>query len=548
MGWALVNIDRLFLDVFKAFTQARPEGWLVIALIIIPITAIALFQLWKIGRHLKSERRVLSKYKQSIPENANIDQAETAIENCLQSSPRDSLVTRAARSLWHSRGIPNPDLEAIATMLDQSEAARLSFARTAPNLLLLAGLLGTVLGLAGAIGTLGPQIQNTLQTTDPIHLTRDLGFTLQHMQTAFACTLWGILAAIIVAGFTRGVVAKQSNFLAEVEEFMIHDLVPYLIPKSQAAQLDDIRKVLTTGQRFLSQISEKMASASEQFEKVLTSAGDHMKVSLESLQTLTGNIQTTLTEASVNVQNSANALITSTETIKESTENLKEQHTDLRNAYTNLQNLFDESRKSLEEQITHQLEQIGKLRQDFGDSAQKIVNHIDKVSERLSESTQAFNKAGEKYLNSNTELRNDLSGRFKRLEESLGKLLADHQREMNRVEENLRLMNDRLQEGFQRLDPRLLPESDWQTFKDAVVQLNELLSRQLATAGAVSSKGSESSPSRPEQIEPLTKDGRIAAEMPRDEKREPPNTGQYRGGLPREPELKKPWWKFWSRE
>lgn len=535
-----MGIDAILGDVYNAFTQARPEGWFVIIAIIIPISIYAFYQLWNVQRHLKAEFLVLSKCQDLVPVDIANDEAETAIERWLSSAPKDSLVTRATRALWKVRGTPNPDLEAISTLLDQSEVTRLSFARAAPNLLLLAGLLGTVIGLAGSISTLGPQVQNTIQIKDPTELTRNLGVTLQHMQTAFTCTLWGILMAIFVAMTTRVIASKQSDFLSKVQEFMIYDLVPRLIPETQVAQLNDISRVLAAGQNFLDQVSEKMATASEKFEEVLSRAGAQMTDGLSNLHTLTADIQSSLLQASFNVQDSAKALISSSGAIEESTRNLKDQHTDLRNAYTNLQSLFDESRRSLEQQISEQLTEIGKLREDFSSSTLKVVSQVGSASERLQEAVQAFHNAGEQYLNTNVELRNNISSHFEKLAESISKALDEHEREVNRVEENLRLMNDRLSEMFVRLDPRLLPEADWSTFKEAVVNLQEILERETVVKVASSYGGLQE-----QSIVSKSKDsgsGMIlndkgVVNIPTKILDSTP-TVEY-------PRSKRPWWQFW---
>ena len=144
-------------------------------------------------------------------------------------------------------------------MLRQSESARLSFARNAPNLLLLAGLFGTVIGLAGMVATLGPQIEGTLHTADPLTLTRNLGETLQHMQNAFACTLWGILASIVVAMWTRKLTARQSDLLAQLQEFGIREFAPcHLSAYANRREFDDLRILLRQSRAFLHNIAGMM--------------------------------------------------------------------------------------------------------------------------------------------------------------------------------------------------------------------------------------------------------------------------------------------------
>ncbi len=462
---------KLLADILSIFINARPEGWVVIGFVIF-LLVLAVRQVLSLRGHFHAERKGLAACQDDLRRRRAagdlIDQS--VIDQWLGMTPREGLVHRVIAAVWAHRQSASPDLEAISSMLERSEAARLSPLRGAPNRFLLAGLLGTVMGLAGVVGTLGPQIQGALSSTDPRLLTQNLGITLLHMQDAFACTAWGILCAILVAFLTSKVASEQSNLLAEVQQFGLRDLSPLVFPQSKEAQLDDMRRVLLMSQQFLESVAGIMTNAASRFETVLTTAGEAMATSVTRLETVATGMEKSLTNVAGDVRESAVRL-------DESSKALHKYHDDLRSAYITLLDLFKQSRNQLEEQAAEQLRRLAELQEQFGTSANKIVLRIDGVAVGLRESTAAFVTAGDRFYTSSAELQLQQANGFREITETLSGYLKAHQGQMVLVEAGLRNINASLTDLTQRLDPRLLPADQWNAVRDALVTCAQQLQR-----------------------------------------------------------------------
>lgn len=457
-----MNLFGPVFEAFGVFFHPRPEGVWVIALII----AVAVWSAWGVYRvrlHLNEETRALAVLRDSLSHKLSGTVQLKDLDHWVANCPADSLVTKAVRTIWAARTVPNPDLEAIATMLAQSEASRLGGVRNAPNRLLLLGLLGTVAGLAGVVATLGPQIQGTLQSADPLVLTRNLGVTLQHMRDAFACTAWGIATAICIAWWTGQVAAQQSRFLADLQEFGLRELAPKVFPCSQESQLNEVRHILAQSQEFLQNVAQIMNSAAEQFKRNLTDAGQHMTHGVGQLSTVATTMQSSLASAALEVRESA-------ERLESSTKDLHQYHESLKVAYSQLLQLFDQSKKEMERQSREQLEKIGHLQEAFGGSAQSILDQVAGAAGKMSEATGSFHETGKKFEISGMEVTHRLDGGFKWLTETLNATLTNHEREMRQVDGQLRLIGEQLRELGQRLDPRMLPRDEWEAVRDSLTK------------------------------------------------------------------------------
>lgn len=448
-----------------------PENasWLAIGMIAL-LALLAVRQLRRVSRQLGEEVILLARCREAVQDAAQqrlpIMQAD--IDRWLRAVEEKSVIARGIRSVWAARFINNPDLEAIGSMLGQSEMMRLSFARSAPNLLLLAGLFGTVIGLAGMVGTLGPQIEGTLRTADPLVLTRNLGATLQQMQSAFACTLWGILAAISMALSTRRIASRQEELLAQLQEFGIREFAPAIFPRTQAAQLEDVQQVLLQSRQFLQQVAVIMEASAQRFETVLTGAGETMAQSMQQLQGMATGMQSSLQEVAGDVRFSAEALGKSSREVQQSAEALQEYHQDLRNAYTTLRQLFDESQERIAAMSTEQLTHIDSMQTEFGDSTNRILGQLQQTSGDIAEAIHAFTHAGEEFANVGLANGSSLGQGFSRMREELSTILSEHRSAMGHVEDGVRLIADRLAALSERLDPRMLPEGEWQAVREAL--------------------------------------------------------------------------------
>jgi fumarate reductase subunit D len=432
------------LRAFEAFIPP-PSGWVVVCLIV----ALALWASWSLWREY--ERLCLERSEglaaaKRVVEQASEDELRERLEQwATRSELRDTLTARATRAILAMHQARNPDMEAILTMLDYSEAARLNLARSAPSWLLLLGIGGTVIGLASAIIELAPQIQATVGAIDPRDASKSLAQALEAMRHAFACSLWGIVMAVLVSLANRKVLSEQQQTVASVQEWVISEVASKLLPKSEAVQYAEIQRTLRAGRQFLQEVTEKihgvtdlMSQAADSFNTVLIDTVQKMERIGADLHQSAREIQHTLLQASAAVQESTRGLQESARSLSNSSNELREYHRDMHSAYESLHRLFDKSRHDLEDLITSQIHKIGEYRDAIQQLTQGVVHRLIDVSTSLKDTQNKYTEAHQQSLQAFGETRETIQSAFAGIEGKLIQVLEDHRREMIHVEARLR--------------------------------------------------------------------------------------------------------------
>ncbi|MBM3459851.1 MAG: hypothetical protein FJX77_15125, partial [Armatimonadetes bacterium] len=193
--------------------------------------------------------------------------------------PHGGLV-KACRTLLSCRQLAAPPLSETLAHAEQVETCRDSASRAAPNQVMVLGLLGTVVGLAGVVGSLQPAVLNIGQPGPGTAAQAEIQAILDRMGTTFACTAWGILLATTLAWMQAAVGSARSRYLGELELLLLSGLAPRLFPRSHTSGADDLREALNRAQV---QISGQIL----QFEQALEGAGHRIQ---QHIQTFDGSI------------------------------------------------------------------------------------------------------------------------------------------------------------------------------------------------------------------------------------------------------------------
>ena len=329
-------------------------------------------------------------------------------DNALKSAPRSSLVHRVVRAVLNARVINNPDVEAIISLLLARESVQLGVVRNVPNLLMLAGLLGTVFGLAGAVGGLSSQIAQSIREGNVDALSKALVQTLGQMQGAFGATLWGILLSIISAVLLGNTSSTRAKFAAELQDFVLIDLVPAVFPRSSAAQLEQQRKISKRSQESIQQLKNVLDKAVVGFETVLGNTSSRVQQSLEEL----GDASEKALKAFDQVMNGVSELKVA----------LKEGADNLATSQANSAKVFSNASEDLRQQFAGQAQQINLFQKTFLDGSVKILERIDDVSGRLDQTVKVFRDENAAQLNFGNKILDRLDVRFERLEKVLVKV------------------------------------------------------------------------------------------------------------------------------
>lgn len=372
-------------------------------------------------------------------------------DDALSAENQESYVGRARKLLSAISHLEHADWKTVLSTLHEQELAKLNFARSAPNTLLLMGLLGTVLGLAETVGSLVKPLSNALNNASQQEVLRLLSSTLQQMGTAFSCTLWGILGALCVSGVLHFATGRLLSLLSRWDTYIIESVLPQILPESQAAQIQSLQELINQSQqivaesrKFLAKIAPVMREAAEQFEKVLTTAGNAMQQSVEKLTQTAQAMQEKLEHVAQGVTQSAAALEDSSRELQVSTAALAEYHTDLRNAHQELLRVFEQARSDLENQIKGQLEKIGALDENFRRNAQDIVARIHDAGRQFGEATQAFREAGDRFTSEGMQIHSQIATYHQNLTEYVENLLKDHRFAIDEVEKSVAAIRDSL--------------------------------------------------------------------------------------------------------
>lgn len=438
-------MERLWEALIRAFIP--PEtGWIVI-LIIVGLSGWTAWSLYCEFARLKLEQgEVLEAAKRKFSESEALgDVCESLSQWATYSELRHTLTARAIRAVLAMREARHPDLEAILTMMDYSEASRLNLARSTPNWLLLVGIGGTIIGLASAIVPLAPQIQAAVGTVEPAAASASMAKALEATQHAFACSLWGITSAILVSLATRKITSQQQQVIASIQEFILSDLSSRLLPKSEAIQIEEVQKTLEAGRRFLADIAQKikltssmMQAAADNFNAVLTDTVQRMEGIGDSLYASASQIQQTLIEATRSVEGSTNKLNESTNSLIRSSEELRQYHTNLERAHTRLQELYDRSTNHLKEIIKNQIDQIEQYRREIERIERGLLERLAGVSTDLRDTQIKFSESTQEVFGAVREVKQKIQASFDGLSSSLEGILRKYAETSDQAERALR--------------------------------------------------------------------------------------------------------------
>jgi hypothetical protein len=349
----------------------------------------------------------VSRVKKIFHQNVSFSQKSNPSPNSQTKTPfsASSLVLRITLAVLGARVINAPDLEAIMGLLFSKEAGRLGAVRNAPNLLMLAGLLGTVFGLAGSVGGLSSQIATSLQQGDSQALAGGLVQTLGQMQGAFGATLWGILLSLISSLLLGWVSSERNKFASEVQDFALVELVPAVFPRSSEAQFERQMRLIKNTGGVISQFDTTLQTTVTKFDGMLGTTGQKVTDSLTQLGDVTSNMRQSLQEVLTGVDKLGSQLSDGAQSLAA--------------AQDGSARMFREAAENLRQGLAGQAKEINKLEKSFEANSTRILEGIGEVASRLDNTVGIFRDEGKSQLERSIAERNHLDGRF----ETLARLL-----------------------------------------------------------------------------------------------------------------------------
>jgi hypothetical protein len=318
--------------------------------------------------------------------------------------------------------------DALDPVLD-SAARIVAPARTVPNLLLLFGLIGTVVGLAYTLSSLGPQIQGAINAGDPKTVAQSLGITLREMGGAFAGTLWGVTGAFLLQAINALTGIQAEQLAGDLDQVAL-EFAAQIYPAGSEKQIASLHELLENSRQVLSDTKTEMANVSREFKLVLQEAGSIIKRSLDTLDSSSKEISKALQQASGDVRQSSEHLTGAVNSIKGHQE-------DFRNIYSAFSDMFDQSMKALKLHSDGELKEIRELQTAFGNSGSQIVQEIFRTSEKLDQVSQALAMSESAYLLGAQSVTTSIKAGFDHLDTRLGDTLKTYTTEVTSVSSSL---------------------------------------------------------------------------------------------------------------
>lgn len=320
---------------------------------------------------------------------------------------------------------PSDTLEPVLDEVNRITAA----ARSVPNLLLLSGLIGTVVGLMFTLGSLGPQIQQSINAGAPEAVARSLGLTLHEMSAAFAGTLWGVGLSFVLQGLNALSAARAGQLSGALDAVSLH-YAPMVYPAGSEKQLQSLQDLVNRSEEFLAQTQQAIARTSADFSQVLLDAGKAIQGSLQSLQATSKDVGEALKVASADVKLSSDRLNTAVESMQRHRE-------DYRNIYTQFNEMFKQSMTALSAHSEQELREIRELQSAFGHTGAQIVQEIFRTGERLNQVSTDLAASKAAYLAGTDTVAVNLKQGFDTLHQRLDGTLSHYTSEVNAVAAHL---------------------------------------------------------------------------------------------------------------
>jgi biopolymer transport protein ExbB/TolQ len=457
-----------------------PVGWPII-LVTWAIAGLAITHLVKQWRATRTEERLLDSLLTVVDAPGGDGETqgrtqggarafgETNVAKELAKAPKSSVIRRYTGILLMQRDMPRPDMAAILETAAQPYVARLDFPRITPNLTMLIGLVGTIVGLATVVRSLGPDVLQAANSLTPQEMARALSPQIQNLGTAFVCTLHGLLAAILIALLHNRAEHQQNRLLTRVEAFGLNSLVPRIFPASLESQLEQISAVLNDSRDFVQTVAESMNVAT-----------DNMKRQVETFDKTTQEASNALKLFLLHAQTAADKLNSSIEAMQ----NLQIK---VHEVYTSLMQRHDRAEESFKGRVEEIVGAVRGLQTGFNTNAQAIIAQLQEAAKNYETSTSDFRMASFNFRNMSKEIGADAYQAIAGTADQFQNALRAHQKAIDLVEASLR-------ELMSRLDPRLLPSESWDGVLSALDRVVEAENRVIAHLTALS--GTNDKPAR----------------------------------------------------
>lgn len=401
------------MELIDVLFKLRPEGWITLLVFMLPMLAYFVLALNRAATTRRAELIRLNLVRQKISgalDNEDPPESDEVAEDALaavKDFPAGSAVRQAVVAVTRARGLATPDVQAASAAVVTVSQADLAAARNIPNLLMLAGLLGTVFGLAGSISSLSGPIRNAARATEPGELANALGNTMSVMQGAFGASLWGILLSLGTGIVYTLASRTQEAFQDQLTAFVHAELVPATFPKAITSQMERMGRYLRDAGNSFQDIHKRLQDVAGQLETVLGQAGDTLGQSLTQLAQTSTQIETVFGSMD--------------ESVRQLTAGLNQGVSDLVQAQEGAATSLRSSSHEITGQLSAQATSISRLQETVTTETTRLLERVSTVGDALSRASGKFEKAGEVFQTEQSNYAARLDSNFEQLTRTLGR-------------------------------------------------------------------------------------------------------------------------------
>ncbi|MBC7288058.1 MAG: MotA/TolQ/ExbB proton channel family protein [Armatimonadetes bacterium] len=409
--------------------------------------------------------------------------------------------------LWllEASTLPSHLVQAADEHFKERVASRTARLRPLPNFFLLLGIIGTVVGLAHSVASLGPQVKTLAQAVGAMEVADQLGTTLGHMRNAFSCTFWGALLSLLFAMVVAWLDGRSAALVDDVTECAVSTFIPSFFARTTRAQIDQLRQVavqilsLVEGVRDLTNEWRKdlqdwataLGRVTSDFERSLETArqqiidaSQSLESGIETLRDLSAGLRADLAAVSSSLQRAA-------EELSASSNRLRDYHSELRAVYADLKNDFSRLQDDLRQYAQEQAQQLGAAKEAFAEEGTRVIAQLQQLGDRLSEATRPLADIYGRFDTLTVHIGNVLEEKFAQLSTSFAEVLRRHETAEGVWEQQRARVAEKLDDLMSRLDPRLLPEDRWNNFiemLEGIVQSMQTIAAQARVLPAAAGR------------------------------------------------------------
>ena len=388
---------------------------------------------------------------------------ETALARAISGLPENSLFHRYSGMMVRQGEFEDVDKRSLLEIAFERLHADLAMPRNAPNLCLLVGLSGTIIGLALVVRSLGPQILIAANAGSPQEMGAPLARSIGTLGTAFASTLNGITAAGLLSFFIARAERRQNLIESQVEEWGLNSLAPLIFPRSLQSKLSDMKNIMRETSNLMIAVKK---SLTEQIETVATT----LKTATEGMQTQIIKFDQTSKESADSLKQFGEQTKKAALVLGESVLKMNDLQTEVHTTYTSLMQRHDSAEENFKTRVESLVSTVEKMQTGFNTNASAIVGQLQAAAANYTESTADFKEASLNFRNMSREIGADAYKAIALTANEFQTALAEHKRAVDLTEKSLR-------ELMTRLDPALLPVEKWESLLTSLNLIQETLGK-----------------------------------------------------------------------